>query len=170
MNFTNLKSQAGTTLIEVLVTLLVLSIGALGIAALQLTGLKYNAGASARTQASLLSNDLMDRMRANRTIALSGGYNVASATTFSSIGDLTDPTEKCTESECSTAQLAQRDVFDWMSGVSSLLPSGQARVVSNAAGAQTIFSITFQLRQAVNQQGSTDPDDELQVFTFTGAL
>ncbi|HLE93281.1 MAG TPA: type IV pilus modification protein PilV, partial [Sulfuricaulis sp.] len=55
----------GFSLIEVLVALLVLSIGLLGLAALQTTSLQYNTGSYFRTQATFLAYDIIDRMRAN---------------------------------------------------------------------------------------------------------
>ena len=70
------RAQRGTTLIETLVALLVLSIGLLGVAALQITSLQNNRGAHMRSQASVLAYAIADRMRANRNVALAGGYNV----------------------------------------------------------------------------------------------
>jgi type IV pilus assembly protein PilV len=60
------RSQRGTTLIETLVALVVLSIGLLGIAALQMTSLRNNRGAHLRSQASTLAYDIVDRVRARR--------------------------------------------------------------------------------------------------------
>ena len=57
----------GFTLIEVLVTLLILAIGLLGVAALQFRGLQYNQDAYVRSQVSFLAYDISDRMRMNRT-------------------------------------------------------------------------------------------------------
>ncbi|MCK0506285.1 type IV pilus modification protein PilV [Aromatoleum anaerobium] len=57
--------QRGATLIEVLVAVVVLSIGLLGLAGLQMTSLQSNHSAYMRSQASLLAYDLSDRMRAN---------------------------------------------------------------------------------------------------------
>lgn len=65
----------GLTLVEILVALLVLSIGLLGLAALQTTSLRFNTSAYYRTQATALAYDLSDRMRANRQAALDGLYN-----------------------------------------------------------------------------------------------
>lgn len=66
----------GFTLIEVLVALVVLCIGLLGVASLQLTSLKSNHGSAMRTQATYLAYDIVDRMRANRPAALAGSYNI----------------------------------------------------------------------------------------------
>ena len=65
------------TMIEALVALVVLSIGFLGVAGLQLTGLHANSSAASRSQASYLADDIINRMRADRTEALSQQYNIA---------------------------------------------------------------------------------------------
>lgn len=57
--------QSGMTLIEVLVSLLVLAIGLLGAAAIQLNALKYTDSSTMATQASFIAYDMMDRIRAN---------------------------------------------------------------------------------------------------------
>ena len=59
------NKQRGFTLLEVLIALLVLSIGLLGLAALQTTGLRSNHMASMRTTSTHLAYDISDRMRAN---------------------------------------------------------------------------------------------------------
>src|SRR5215475_1378096 len=67
----------GFTLVEALVALVVLSIGLLGLAALQLTSLKGNHGSATRTQAVYLAYDIIERMRSNPTAASAGSYNIA---------------------------------------------------------------------------------------------
>jgi len=58
--------HCGMTLIEVLVTLVIVSVGLLGIAALQLTTIKGNQEAYVRSQASMLASYIIDRIRANQ--------------------------------------------------------------------------------------------------------
>lgn len=58
-------AQEGTTLIEVLVALLILTVGLLGAAAFQLNALKYTDSARMTSQASFIAYDMMDRIRAN---------------------------------------------------------------------------------------------------------
>src|SRR5690606_3184429 len=60
------RRENGFTLIEVLVTVIVLAIGLLGLAALQFSGLRYTHSAYQRSQATILTNDIIDRMRVNR--------------------------------------------------------------------------------------------------------
>jgi type IV pilus assembly protein PilV len=61
--------QRGVTLIEILVAVVLLSIGLLGLAGLQLRGMQVNQGSAMRSQAAILAADLADRMRADVTAA-----------------------------------------------------------------------------------------------------
>lgn len=70
--------QAGFSLIEVLIAVLVLALGLLGFALLQTMNLRYTQSANLRTQATNLAYDLLDQMRANRLSA--AGYADASFT------------------------------------------------------------------------------------------
>ena len=78
-----LGAQEGMTLIEVLVALLILSVGLLGAAAFQLNALKYTDSSRMTSQASFIAYDMMDRIRANSgadytaTPPTSGNLNVA---------------------------------------------------------------------------------------------
>lgn len=57
--------QRGFTLVEVMVTLIIMTIGLLGVASLQLAGMRSNHSAYLRTQAAIAVSDLIDRMRAD---------------------------------------------------------------------------------------------------------
>lgn len=74
-NKLKLTTQRGVGLIEVLIAVLVLSIGFLGIAALQTKSLANNNSAFVRTQASIAAYSMFDAMRADRANALKGDYN-----------------------------------------------------------------------------------------------
>lgn len=64
------------TLIEVLVTLILISVGLLGVAALQLTTLKGNQEAYVRSQASVLADYILDRIRANQQGFINTEYDL----------------------------------------------------------------------------------------------
>lgn len=112
--------QCGFTLLEVLVALLVLSIGLLGLASLQATTSRFNYGAFLRSQATSLAYDMADRMRANRDEALAGSYDVA---TFPS------PAPVC--GAVAGATVAARDISGWQSAAACALPEGMGRIVRN---------------------------------------
>jgi type IV pilus assembly protein PilV len=73
------QRQWGFSMVEVLVSLLVLSLGLLGLAALQSTSMKSTHSAYLRTQATQYAHDMLDRMRANREAARAGDYDLAMA-------------------------------------------------------------------------------------------
>ncbi len=71
------NSQSGTTLIEVLITVVLVSVGLLGLAGLQLTTVQNSNSSSERFEATTLAHDILERLRANRQAALTGQYNLA---------------------------------------------------------------------------------------------
>jgi type IV pilus assembly protein PilV len=69
------RASRGTTLVEILVTVVIISVGLLGVVALQTVSLRNNYSSFLRGQATVLASDIIDRIRANRDNAAS--YNVA---------------------------------------------------------------------------------------------
>ena len=137
-----LASARGFTLVEVLVALVVLSIGLLGIASLQLSSLRWNQGAAARSQATLLAYDIVDRMRANQKSATLGEYDQA-------YGAATG----------NTGSVSLADKQRWKSLLGQTLPSGDGMVERTATGTTTTFRITIQwddAHGAINAQQATD--------------
>jgi type IV pilus assembly protein PilV len=130
------RAQRGVTLLEVLISIVVLSVGLLGYAGLQTVSMKNNTSAFQRSQATMLTYDILDRMRAvarNPNPAVLGGYNVAMGTLGSN-----------------------QDVISWKNNVADALPDGDASVSVPlpAAGAPIVVTITIQWDD--NRDG-TDP-------------
>ena len=69
MDANKLMNQKGFTLVEVLVALVILSIGLLGVAGMQISGMKGNHNAFLRSQAQQYAYEMLDMMRANRDAA-----------------------------------------------------------------------------------------------------
>ncbi|WP_235429756.1 type IV pilus modification protein PilV [Xanthomonas sp. GPE 39] len=67
--------MAGVTLIEVMISVLILGVGMLGVAAMQTTALRNNQSALQRSQIVMETYTILDAMRANRAAAMAGGYN-----------------------------------------------------------------------------------------------
>jgi type IV pilus assembly protein PilV len=113
--------ESGFTMVEVLVALVILTIGLLGIAALYLNSLQSGRTAIYRTQAVNLAADLADRIRVNRTAQ--GAY----ATLFA---DVEVEVAGCfTTGGCIDTDLASSDLARWKATLAQLLPNGQGQVV-----------------------------------------
>ena len=113
----NQQRSRGFTLVEALIALLVLSIGLLGVAGLQLAALRQNNSASQRSQATFLAYDIIDRMRANRRNAL----DVAAPAYVVGYGTHT-----------ATGTLAERDLTAWKAGLAAVLPAGDGQIARDA--------------------------------------
>ena len=122
---TSHQQQAGFTLIEVLIAFFILSIGLLGLAGLQTTGLKSNHSAYLQTQASIYANDIIERMRANRSSALDADYDIADTT--------------ATPPSAPGATIAVQDLNQWRTLVSTL-PSGASSVTNNSGKVTVVIS------------------------------
>jgi type IV pilus assembly protein PilV len=131
-NLATAKCQRGFSLLEVLIALLVLSIGLLGLAALQTTGLRSSQMASMRTSATTTVYDIIDRMRANPQGVIDSDYVIDSATTPSSPPD-------CRTGSCTTAQLAEFDLGEWKDAIAQL-PGGTG-AITQAAGTPPVNTI-----------------------------
>lgn len=117
----NRHFQSGSGLIESLVSILVVSIGFLGFAGLQLNGLAAANDSLFRSKAVYLSYQMADRVRANLPGANAGAYN--------NFTNQTPPSPGCTITvNCTPAQMATNDFNEWLTEVqsSSVLPNGGA--------------------------------------------
>ncbi len=125
-----MNKNAGFTLIEILIAMLVLSVGLIGMAGLQASGLKNNVGAYKRSQATLLAYDLADRMRAN----------VQGANTYTTVLPSAAAAQaSClTLAGCTAAQMAQNDLFEWNAAINSILTAATATINVDATGTYTI--------------------------------
>ena len=117
------KAAAGFTLLEVLVAVVVLSIGLLGLASLQVNGLRFNHSAYMRTQATLLAEELADRMRTNRPGFIANNYDNPAAALVPACR---------TPAGCTALEMAQSDVAEWQQSLAALLPNGQGVVCRDA--------------------------------------
>ncbi len=119
-NGRTLDSQQGVSLIEVLVAVVILSIGLLGLAGLQAGGMRVGQGAMYRGLAAQYAYDMADRMRANMAAAKAGSYSLSLGATYPVTLSGTAVTN---------------DVNDWMTRMRTVLPAadGSIAVSGNTA-------------------------------------
>ncbi len=104
------QRQRGFYLIEALVAALILAIGLLSVAMLQIIGLRNTDSAAFYSQATTLATEVMDRMRINRSSALAGSYDIAIGTAASG------------------SSIEDTDLIGWKADIAARLPSGDGGV------------------------------------------
>jgi type IV pilus assembly protein PilV len=122
---TQLRAQSGFTLTEILVTLVIISVGLLGVAGLHSMSLRNNFDALIRSHASALADEIADRMRTNRTRALAGDYNITIGATRTG------------------TTLADADLIAWKQRLTAQLPNGDGSVALAVAPSRLV-TITIQ--------------------------
>ncbi|HSX86622.1 MAG TPA: type IV pilus modification protein PilV [Pseudomonas sp.] len=115
----NRRFQNGVSLIEVLISVLLFSVGLLGLAALQLNSMKANQTATIRSHATFLAYEMGDRMRAARGDAQAGFYTLA-------VG-----AELPCDPENESCLPFQRDLAEWRTNLARQLPNGDGGVEMN---------------------------------------
>ena len=136
LTFFPLRAQAGASLLEVLISALVLGVGLLGIISLQARALQYNQNAYLYSQAAFLAQDMAERMQAN-----SAGLD------YYAMG-LQDPSpevqdDQCIDNNCTPEQLAQWDQSLWRKEVESALPEGESAITRNINAREFVIEISF---------------------------
>ncbi|WOH39168.1 type IV pilus modification protein PilV [Thalassotalea fonticola] len=119
----------GFSLMEVLITMIIISFGMLGLAKLQLNAMVEVQSASYANKAANFTQQMSEIIAANPSALNS--YQLSSAQ------QITSPIN-CRASTCSGAELAMYDLKLWQNNVSKSLPSGQAEVVISSNKAKII--------------------------------
>lgn len=105
-----IAGQCGTTMLEVLITIVVLAFGLLGLAGLQAVSLKNNNNAYYRSQATMFAYDITERMRVNKAAAKAGDYNIITTVTPSG------------------TDVAKTDLIEWRKNIAAGMPNGVASI------------------------------------------
>lgn len=137
--------QNGMTLIEVLISLVILALGLLGAATVQLNALKYTDSAMLHSQASFVAYDLMDRIRANPD----ANYSLSSLTAAPSSGNFNVPRDQ--------------DLFDFANNITAFAgPQADASV--STVNRTVEITITWNDSRAANET------ENLQTFTLNSRV
>ncbi len=139
------NQQTGSSLIEVLVTMIIVSLGLLGQAGLMAVSSKANNTAFMRSQATLLSYDILERLRLNRSLAISGQFNIQYASNGSSPSG----------SIMGTA-IQEIELKDWKANIEQALSAGDGSVNVDGSGNVTISIRWSEIAKGVGD-GSINP-------------
>ncbi len=156
-------NQEGTTLIEILVSIVVMAIGLLGLASLQMNAMKYQKIASQRSEAVQAAYDYAERMRANWVMTTPANYttdrtnnetnytqNTNYVTTIAT--SHTSLPNNCaiamgTATGCTAAQIAANDKVQWLRSIETRLVGGAGYAVRVAGTTASTFDITVMWRE-----------------------
>ncbi|TNC82248.1 MAG: type IV pilus modification protein PilV [Oleiphilus sp.] len=137
--------QAGFSMIEVLVTILIFAIGLLGVASLQTTGMRMVRDGGQLGQAAMLAASMADKMRSNAAgdtyVDVDGGARECENADL----DADPPEEGCS--------VAQEDIFDWNDEIEDFLPGGSGTVTVEDGA--YVISVSWQESDDSNQADNT---------------
>jgi len=124
----NILKQRAFTLVEVMVAMVIFSIGLLGLAGMQSLGMTSNQTAYLRTVAMQQAYNMADRMRSNTIGVTAGNYDAIAGP---------GPVADCIAATCTPIQIRDFDHLEWNTNNAALLPQGQGSV-TNVGGVLTI--------------------------------
>lgn len=148
-----MNRQRGITIIEVLVAMLILAVGLLGMASLQVRAVSDTTNSSFRSIAIFYANDMADRIRANSDGESAGGY---------SNKDKDDGSEKanCLKvAGCSSSDMALHDLWEWQQNISRALPAGEGEITTNG----DLYTVTVSWNSRVQAEDAGGADINTQV-------
>ena len=125
-----IRKIRGFTLVEVLIALVIMSVGMLGIAGLYVHSMQAGRTSVFRHHAVTLAGDIADRIRANPRAA--AAYGLAGANNNCVNGGI----------DCTLAEMAANDIFLWDQQAADTLPSGTVAVVFNNGVLPPTYQIT----------------------------
>lgn len=154
--------QCGFSMIEILITLVIIAIALLGTAGLQTYAMKVGQGSAFRTQAVFLAADIAERMEANKSAAIDGAYVVAATSAVS--GSAPD----CSSGPCSVNDLAAWDIDQWGAAiVASGLPQATWQSTRTVAGDPSTYVIRIQWTDRSTQKSTAVTRGETFAYTAT---
>lgn len=134
----NKRMLGGFTLVEVLISVLILTSGMLVISVLQMKSLSFNQTAYFNNVANIIGYDMLDRIRSNPVIAVDGsGYRASTGSIPSTYPD------NCVDADCTPEQLASYDVNQWKFIINEQLPDGDGTIVMTESREGRVYTITI---------------------------
>lgn len=137
---------AGTSLLEVLISLVVLTTGFVALAGLQSFALANNHSAFLRSQAVIQAHDMSDRLYANLMGVQAGNYNAISGIANNPPVCLTTAapgSEYLDAVNCTPAQMAQFDGWEWNTMNANMLPAGAGTVAGPDGNGVYVVTVTW---------------------------
>lgn len=150
------RRQHGSSMIEVLVTMVIIAIGLLGQAALTVQSSKASNAAFMRTQATLLASDIIERLRLNRQLAVEGEFSIG----FAALG--ADPSDNVSAG----TTIEKVELRDWKTNIEQALTSGDGKILVEGGG-----NVTIEIRWCEIAKGNPcETEEQLTSFTTQSVI
>lgn len=133
------RGQRGFSMIEAMVSVVILSFGLLAIAGFQVRVLASSAGANFGDQAARLAVDMAERIRANPYAAgRPGNSYYAERSRWGAPG--VKPSPDCNQASCTTWEIGLYDIWSWKTAVANALPEGDAVILEDAGQLRVVVT------------------------------
>lgn len=128
------NGNAGFSLVEVLVSILVLAIGVIGTAGMQLAAARTTQQSALQTVALELASEMSDKIRANDRLSNSSVVGTYLSVDYDSgrQGNPAPPSKLCFGMDCDSHEIAAFDIYEWEKRIGSELPGGRVRICRDA--------------------------------------
>jgi len=140
------NKQHGITMVEVLIAMLIMAVGLLGMASLQVRAVSDTANASFRSTGIFYANDMADRIRANPAGEQAGLYNTHTGGS--------EKTACLTVAGCDSSDMAAHDKWEWTTNLQAAMPGGVGTIAKNG----DIYTVTVEWNARVQAEDDAGND------------
>jgi len=140
-HFPTIRTRAGFSLVEVLIALVIMSVGMLGIAGLYVEGMKAGRTSTFRHHAVTVASDVADRIRANPLGAVD--YEGVGGNNNCVLGNV----------DCNPQQMAANDIWLWQAQADDMLPNGDVAITFD----DTVTPNTYRIVVSWEEAGENSP-------------
>ncbi|MEE9320315.1 MAG: type IV pilus modification protein PilV [Granulosicoccus sp.] len=153
-------TESGVGLVEILIAVILVSIGFLAAAKMQIEGMRFSQSAYNQSQAYFLASDMLDRMRANYKAVDNGLYDNIETSTSATNPGCDTPSNFCTR-----AEIAEQDLYDWSKQLHPLgsvtnfvpaLPGTALGRVTPVAGTAGLYIVHLEWTELIDDQETTE--------------
>jgi len=151
-----LPKNAGFSLLEILISLVIMSVGMMGLAGLKIVAIKGTNEAHFRHEASLLMADLADRMRANEAAVDNGTYLAKTPVSIAA-----EPNSNCGSATCTADQLADYDKYQVAFMMTQAMPGSTLVITCPNDDCSTVNDVKVEHTIAINWKEKKDKSENM---------
>lgn len=145
------NKEKGYTLFEVMIAIVVLSMGMVALGSVMLRSLRYSKESANRFVATQQLYEIADRMRANHKGVSAGNYDNRSGVPAAN---------NCRTDSCSYSDLADFDINEWNVKNSRVLPLGEGEIIKDG---DSFFVVVRWQERNINTSAAENPEVKMRI-------